>query len=1260
MRRPSSIVVVLVTTALAAVVNLVTGTLEVQQSWWPPMLWVLAGMLIVGAVLIELRERRSQASQVGELRRVADWVARRVGEQWGDEAALRRLQDPVPLQVRWCSTRRPVAADRALVLDGPAEASWELLPLRGHAEEIVQAFLDLPHRRLVVLGEPGAGKSVLAILLTLGLLEHRQSLPAEQRVSAPVPTLVPIASWNPAAEPLRTFLARRLGEDYPRLSQHGDDEPTLAGALIAERYLLPILDGLDELPEQLRPQALSELNAYIGTGRGLVVTCRSREYQQAIVDAGTELARAAVVELQPVTAEQAIKFLSPAGAQARWQQLFEHLHAHPEDTLAAVLSTPLMVALARDAYTNPDANPGELVTLTDTSAVEAALIDGFISNAYKSDRPVTQGGLPHRYAPRQARWLACLAFQLNHKGRVDWWWWELSPDLVRPRIAKAASVVTLILTAAGAGLTMGLPATAAAALLVAVNTLDLWRPLWPESYPPSYRSTSRRRLQLLRIAFTATGPILAGLALSAPLFGLITALSAVALLVWPALPQTSRRGLGGWTFDRRLARYRVGPRATLRANHREATRTAIQYAAAGALIGGLAIAFIPDALDARVAVLVTALVSGANAGLAAGWRTWIRYRLTHLSLVARGLLPWRLWRFLEDAHLRGVLRQAGTGWQFRHLLVQTHLAAATRADYLRARADADDWKAAEYLVDLLVGQGRVDEAITVLYPHVRRWMATMRLVELLVRQERVEEAITVLRPRADNGDEAAIEWLAELLVSQGRVEEAITVLRPHAEAGDEEAAEQLVDLLADQGRVDELRDRADGGDWQAAERLVGVLAKQGRGGEALTLLRSHADAGHAWAAERLADLLVRQGRVDEAIALLRPHADARDSWLGNGQLVKLLVEQGRVDELRHRADAGDREAARRLVDLLVEQGRIDELRHRAQAGDRVAARRLANLLADQGRVDELRARAQAGDREAAGRLVDLLVEQGRIDEVIRLLHPRADAGDRVAASRLADLLAGQGRVEEAITLLRPLADAKRQGQEAAEQLAELLAGQGRVEEAITLLRPHADAKRQTATERLADLLADQGRVDELRARAEDGDWLAARRLADLLADQGRVDELRARAEDGDWLAAGRLADLLADQGRVEEAITLLRPHADDRGAWAQEQLAVLLIQQGRVDELRSRAAAGDWSATRLLADLLTRQGQVEEAITLLRPFAHIGSESTTGRLADLLARQGRVEEAITLLHPWAAIPLRDEAWARERLTNLRAANRTDE
>ena len=72
------------------------------------------------------------------------------------------------------------------------------------------------------------------------------------------------------------------------------------------------------------------------------------------------------------------------------------------------------------------------------------------------------------------------------------------------------------------------------------------------------------------------------------------------------------------------------------------------------------------------------------------------------------------------------------------------------------------------------------------------------------------------------------------------------------------------------------------------------------------------------------------------------------------------------------------------------------------------------------------------------------------------------------------------------------------------------------------------------------LLAERGELEELRARADVGDWAAAVRLAKLLAEREDLGGLRARADAGDADADLRLADLLVKQGRTEEAERLRR------------------------------------------------------------------------------------------------------------------------
>ncbi|MEJ8669506.1 hypothetical protein WKI71_17005 [Streptomyces sp. MS1.AVA.1] len=58
------------------------------------------------------------------------------------------------------------------------------------------------------------------------------------------------------------------------------------------------------------------------------------------------------------------------------------------------------------------------------------------------------------------------------------------------------------------------------------------------------------------------------------------------------------------------------------------------------------------------------------------WGQWLV--LTRIWLPLTGRLPWSVITFLEDAYQRGVLRQAGAVYQFRHARLQHHLARRHR------------------------------------------------------------------------------------------------------------------------------------------------------------------------------------------------------------------------------------------------------------------------------------------------------------------------------------------------------------------------------------------------------------------------------------------------------------------------------------------------------------------------------------------------------------------------------------------------------
>ncbi|GIG88530.1 hypothetical protein Pen02_34660 [Plantactinospora endophytica] len=684
--------------------------------------------------------------------RAARDLARSVERQWRQEATTRLLDRPEPLRVRWSSTCGPLAPTPAEVLGaGASGCDTPSLRLHGDVPELIDRYDQLPHRQMVVLGRPGAGKSVLVLLLMLGLL--RRWSPGR-----PVPVLLTLSSWHPKREHLHTWLARRLVEEYPALGNHGRYGPDAVAGLVRGGALLPLLDGLDEMPQPLRTAAITGLNNAVGGGSPLVVTCRAEEYRAAVAMTGTTLGRAAVVEVEPVEATDAATYL-PAGqfeGRRRWAPVVARLHADPHGPLAQALATPLMVYLSRTIYTSPDRDPGELCDSpghTTPEQIENHLLDGYLPAVYAptgappaapEDRPATGYDYP---ADRARNWLTFVATRTADGNVRDFAWWRLPETIPRFGLLFGLVVGTTVGIAftVGYGPVFGLALGLALAVsvgsatgrgraagpvagLVAGLTGGLVAGVWEYSTDglgvglesafelgveagfvaglgiglaswrgrPVSRRPRQVRLSVARLVRATARALPVGLG-AGLLFG----------LVFEATYPANYVGLTtGLTFGLTLSLvFGISEAVVLPVDDQDATTprslllsdrnaTVVQVlafmAAAGmsdALNTWLVARFTGESMDlaafgyaARVG-----LTYGLAFGLAASVNSaWLRFAVARVWLASRGDLPWRLMRFLDDAHRRGVLRRAGGVYQFRHARLQDRLTRLTvgRTDLL--------------------------------------------------------------------------------------------------------------------------------------------------------------------------------------------------------------------------------------------------------------------------------------------------------------------------------------------------------------------------------------------------------------------------------------------------------------------------------------------------------------------------------------------------------------------------------------------------
>lgn len=177
------------------------------------------------------------------------------------------------------------------------------------ADSFVELFNDFENsiKRLLILGEPGAGKTVLLLQFGLALVDL-----AKQNFDYPVPIILDLATWGNEIESFESWLEENL---VFYVGEYGVSKK-YAKELVKENNLLLILDGLDEISAKEREDCLAKMKEYIdkldnsrATNRNypsLIIGSRKQEY----LGTNTRAPVRAMINIAYLTSEKVLKELT--------------------------------------------------------------------------------------------------------------------------------------------------------------------------------------------------------------------------------------------------------------------------------------------------------------------------------------------------------------------------------------------------------------------------------------------------------------------------------------------------------------------------------------------------------------------------------------------------------------------------------------------------------------------------------------------------------------------------------------------------------------------------------------------------------------------------------------------------------------------------------------------------------------------------------------------------------------------------------------
>ena len=300
------------------------------------------------------------------------------------------------------------------ILELPDQTSRRLRP----GEPIGELFSEVG-RSLLILGAPGSGKTITLLVLARELISCAESDPVQ-----PIPVVFNLSSWIDPRQNLLDWLIVELLAKYQIPKK-------IASRWLEGNWLVPLLDGLDEVMTANQSACVEAINAYVQNhgAPGLAVCSRLKEY----TDLPVRLHVTGAICLQPLTPEQVKGYVARSGdALAGLSAVLDK-----DQALLTLAETPLMLDVMSLAYRDLPAEELSSDALNTEKARRSHLFDTYIDKMFIRKGKETQG-----YAREQTLgWLSWLASGMQQHGQTVFLIDQLQPSWLSTRWQRVVYMI---------------------------------------------------------------------------------------------------------------------------------------------------------------------------------------------------------------------------------------------------------------------------------------------------------------------------------------------------------------------------------------------------------------------------------------------------------------------------------------------------------------------------------------------------------------------------------------------------------------------------------------------------------------------------------------------------------------------------------------------------------------------------------------------------------------------------------------------------